>query len=371
MSFAAGKIHFDIAGNEKYASYFKDIFNLIETDKDPDLVFEFVKTLPPLNDSSTVKLDDFIIAEKSITHREKLFNYRIDWSCVPVKVLVSPRKFDFFRQTQKTLNKNWRYFHTHGTSGFLHFFKRFVFYIYVPAMQLYLLNKGTSFTHCSAIQKSGEAALFPAWGGVGKTGLMSLFLSQGWQFLSDDLGILCDDGSICLHPLPMHIYKYHQIQSPELVENMLRQSTLLERITWNLLGPIKKPNKLVRWVKPNVVFGKDTICKSSKIRIVVHMHRHSVDSEFIFEESNNRSVAALMASTILDEINNIANYSIVYNSVRQSDFIPNISQMYKIITTIYAQAMQKAICYKLSIPEASTTSDAFNFLNKKGIFPSS
>jgi hypothetical protein len=367
MSFTTGKFHFDIVGNDKYLSYFKNIFSLIETDKSPDIVFEFVKTLPPLNDSLTVKLDDFTIAENSITHREKLFDYRIDWSSTQTKVFVSPRKFDFFRKTQKTLNKNWRYFHTHGTSGFLHFFKRFVFYVYVPAMQLYLLNNGSSFAHCSAIQKNGEATVFPAWGGIGKTGLMSIFLSQGWQFLSDDLGILDHDGSINLHPLPMHIYKYHQIQSPELVENMLKRLSPLDRMTWNILNPIKKANKLVRWVKPDVVFGKETICKKSKITRVIHMHRHMINSQFIFEESSNHDVAALMASTILDEINNIANYSIVYNSVRESDYIPNISKLHKIITNNYTQAMKNAKCYKLSIPEASTTSDAFNFLKEKGV----
>ena len=234
-------------------------------------------------------------------------------------------------------------------------------------MQLYLLNKGASFSHCSAIQKDGEATIFPAWGGVGKTGLMSLFLSQGWKFLSDDLSVLCSNGTVDLHPLPMHIYKYHQIQNPELVRDMLKRLTPLDRMSWNLLKPIKKSNKLLRWVKPDVVFGKDAICKNSRVTKAVHMHRHSGNSEFVFEESDNRGVATLMASTILDEINNIANYSIVYNSVRKSDYIPNISQMYNTIESIYAQSMQNARCYKLSMPETSTTFDAFTFLNQKGI----
>jgi hypothetical protein len=71
----------------------------------------------------------------------------------------------------------------------------------------------------------------------------------------------------------------------------------------------------------------------------------------------------------LKEINNLADYAIVYHSVRESNFIPNISQMYETIAAVYTQAMRNAKCCKLSIPDAATTADAFRFLKEKRIIP--
>jgi hypothetical protein len=366
MKFSIGNISIEITGDDRYCDGFKSIFNIVQNDAQPDIVYEFVEKIS-FKDKKCVPLDDFLIGEKTLFHKEKLFLYEIDWSDRPVKVFVAPRRLGFFKKSKKIINKNWRYFHTHYSTGFMHFFKRFVFYVYVPTLQLCAMKKGASFTHSSAIEKEGNAILFPAWGGIGKTGLMSSFLSEGWQFLSDDLCLIDEKGAANLHPLPMHLYKYHEIQNPELIQNMFKQLSFNDRLVWKIFGYVKKADRLVRWVNPEKVFGLEKISEEGKIAEVIHLHRHQNVDGFLLEEVSASELAGLMTSTILDEINNLASYSIIYNSVHKSDFIPDISDLYNKISSIYINGMSDSKCYKLSIPEKATTADTKNFLNQKKI----
>ena len=64
---------------------------------------------------------------------------------------------------------------------------------------------GKTLVHSSTVEKDGKSFLFPAWGGVGKTSLMSYFLSAGWNYLGDDIAVLSTDGRLHHFPLPMHI----------------------------------------------------------------------------------------------------------------------------------------------------------------------
>ena len=197
---------------------------------------------------------------------------------------------------------------------------------------------------------------------------MSRYIDEGWNFLSDDSCIIQSDGTAYLHPLPIHIYKYHEHESANLVKKMLTNFCILEKFLWSLLSLIKKPNKLVRWVDADKVFGKEKISKCSKIATVIHMHRHMRSGAFELKRMKSDEVARLMANTILDEINNLVNMSIVVHSCQPSNFIPDITHLHRGIINIYCKAFANAGCYSITIPAEATANDTYSFIHDNKLF---
>src|SRR5690606_11204445 len=83
--------------------------------------------------------------------------------------------------------------------------------------QLALLRAGAALVHCAAVEKDGRAILFPSWGGVGKTALVTEFVrSMGYKLLGDDLAIVDSVGTCFGLPKAMVLYAYHRPLFPEI-----------------------------------------------------------------------------------------------------------------------------------------------------------
>jgi hypothetical protein len=369
MNFALGSINVETVGNSDIIKKFGELLQLVKTQgEQPDIIFEFVNELGDWAGEEYVPLDNYEIGDNRVRISEKLFRYELRFGRTPMRVLVCPAKTDVFRHWQRAINKSWRYFHTHGGGGYLHYLKRFVFYVYMPCVELALLKKGATLAHCSAIEKGNRAVLFAAWGGVGKTGIMSRYLSAGWNFLSDDSCVITGKGTAHIHPLPMHIYKYHEKQNKELVGKMLSESGVFDKLLWRGLSLVKKPDKLVRWVSPDKVFGSDRISFKGDISTVIHMHRCIGRDSFKLEAATPDKVSGLMASTILDEINNLANTAIVVNSCNSAGAIPDIGNLHRSIAGIYSSAFSKAECFVLTVPKQASSEDICGFIEDNKLF---
>jgi hypothetical protein len=369
MAYTLGSIHFEARGDSAVAENFRNLLESLQTqDQRVDIVFDFIDELPAWSNESYISLDNYRIGNDRFSIMEKLFFCEFRYAQKPARVLISPAKTGLSRKIRRTINKSWRYFHTHGAPAYLHHLKRFVFYIYMPFIELMLLKSQSTLAHCSAIENDGRVVLFPAWGGVGKTSIMSLYLDKGWKFLSDDSCVIASSGNASIHPLPMHIYKYHEIQSPELIAKMLSQLTPVDRLLWRVIGKIKEPDNLVRWISAGKVFGKDKISSGGKISAVVHMHRQMNCSVFSLTKVDAQETAKLLASTILDEINNLANMSIVLHSCQPNDFVPDIGSLHRQIVGIYTGAFASADCYTISIPPQATGKDTYAFLSDNKLF---
>jgi hypothetical protein len=332
-----------------------------------DIVFEFAGRLPCWVGREFVSIDNFDIASDRIRVADRVFVYEAAPMEKPFHIMVTPAREGTFHRMYNTIRRTWRYFHVHGRTPAIYYVRRFVYYVYMPMMQLALLRRGATLAHCSAIEKNGRAILFPAWGGVGKTSIMSRYMDEGWRFISDDSCIIRDDGTAFMHPLPMHIYKYHEKQGGQLVARMLENGRLTDRILWRGLSLLKKPDALVRWVGPDKVFGRDLLCESGAIGKVIHLHRVKGLANFRVETIKPVDLAKVMASTIMDEINGLADIAIAANSAcaPASSIIPDISQVYGEIADIYSKAFSSASCYMVSLPPSSNADDLYTFLAEK------
>lgn len=366
--FSTGPVTYALGGTPALADEFRQTMLMAScADGKPDIVFEFVPDCPPWQSTQYVQLDDFAIAPGRMRMKDRLFTIELQTEGDLFRARVASASGNPAKRLQRTVKKTWRYFHTHGSRASLHHLKRFVYYIYMPILELALLRKGATLAHSSAIEKNGKAILFPAWGGVGKTSIMSIYLDHGWKFLSDDTCIIQNDGTAHLHPLPMHIYKYHQFQCSGLVDNMLQSGTPLDRLLWRLLSPLKDPERLVRWIGPDRVFGEDKISTSGTIAGVFHLHRVKALGTFMLEPVSPQTMGRLMASTLMDEINNLVAFSVAVNSVLAEPFFPDIGEIFHEIAGIYANAFTQAPCSLISLPESSTASDLHEFMKSRAL----
>jgi hypothetical protein len=230
-------------------------------------------------------------------------------------------------------------------------------------VQLTLLKHGATFCHSSAIERDGQAILFPACGGVGKTSLMSRYVEQGWNFLADDLCTLDARGRATIHPLPMHIYKYHEIQAAGLVRKMLERSTPWDRRLWNLCSTIKKPDKMVRWVKPGQVFGEQRLSRGGQVAKVFRLHRSHRADALRHEELEPGEVAAGIASNLFDEIRSPPHLAVAVGSCLRLDFVPEVGTMYDQIRQTCTAGLANAACYAITIPQRANAADVESYLH--------
>lgn len=78
-------------------------------------------------------------------------------------------------------------------------------------VQIALVQKGRSFVHSAAVSIGGRAHVFPGFGGIGKTLLVSdLMRHPGAKLLGDDLVVLNPAGTVQSYARPFCLYPYHR-----------------------------------------------------------------------------------------------------------------------------------------------------------------
>jgi len=98
------------------------------------------------------------------------------------------------------------------------------------------------------------------------------------------------------------------------------------------------------------------------------MHRDIQCDRFKLKHTEFHEVAKLMASTILDEINNLARTSIVVHSSQPINFIPDITHLHESIINIYSRAFARADCYLIVIPQKATAEGIYSFIQGNKLF---
>jgi hypothetical protein len=84
-------------------------------------------------------------------------------------------------------------------------------------IQYLLVNRQFSLIHSAGIEFEGKGIIFPAFGGAGKTTLISEFRKFGnVKFFGDDYVIVDRDGYMYSYPSDLSVYYYHLNLFPEL-----------------------------------------------------------------------------------------------------------------------------------------------------------
>jgi hypothetical protein len=98
-------------------------------------------------------------------------------------------------------------------------------------LQVLFLKQNLSFIHCAGVEIGGKGIIFPAFGGTGKTMLISeLRKLDNCKFFGDDYVIVSQDSKMYSYPSDFSIYPYHLKAFPELKHSIYSRYFLLRRI---------------------------------------------------------------------------------------------------------------------------------------------
>lgn len=362
MNFRIGNTRIRVTGSTAMADRFAALLAPIRDGHDgpADLEFAFADRLADWTGSAPLVMDNVQIAADRYRVADRVWDYEVCCRDGSIHVTLAPRPGGLL---YRSIAKSWRYFHTHGRGGYMHYLKRAVFYVYMPVAQQVMLRTGSTFAHCASVERAGRAILFPATGGVGKTSILGKFLNAGWRFLSDDMSVVNADGTVSPNPMPMHIYKFHEIHSPELVGRMVARMAGWDRLLWRALGWVKRPDSLVRWIAPRDVLGDEQLSSGGRIAAVVHLLRDRNASDLSLREASADELADLMAGTLFHEIGPLSLASMQVRCCQADSFVPTLGELYDSIRRTLATAMSKVRCHMLSIPTSASIEQTFRFIN--------
>jgi hypothetical protein len=183
------------------------------------------------------------------------------------------------------------------------------------SLQLAFLAAGVTFVHGAAVERRGEAIIFPSWGGIGKTALVTKFVRDfGWKFLGDDLTILSADGNCYGFPKPMVLYPYHKdifpevfagsrgVIAPLILNDFLTKAAIILK---PLLRPFPKILQFARQknpqsinIKPSEVFGMEKLTTRAQVKIVVWLDRVEGLTSPEFHSPEDTLPSRIMGSTL-------------------------------------------------------------------------
>jgi hypothetical protein len=190
---------------------------------------------------------------------------------------------------------DWNYLYRHEAAA-----KNFMYSLFDWSTHLAQMAKGQSYIHASSIEKNGRGIAILGWGGVGKTtSLLKLVLEDGWNYLSDDLGLIDDSG--CLHRTPkrLQVYAYNTANQPVIHDALLSRRPLLDRMLWEYRRRRFGPKKVRRRVAAAELFGPDRIACSAPLSRLVYLER---GDSYRCEPVDPGKLARRMAAIVMAEI---------------------------------------------------------------------
>jgi hypothetical protein len=253
---------------------------------------------------------------------------------------------------------------TQGASLNMRLFKDFAYSIFPLVTQYALLKFNSALIRASGFSVEGRGVLLPAWGGAGKSTIVSRAVLHGAaKFVADDHAVIDSSGMMHLHMLPIHTYAYHLEQDNKLEKRIFESWTRLDRIQW-LLSKTFRNRKAVRWISPEIIFGTDKLAHSAPIEHVIVLYRGKTQ-EFVWEECSAEEAARPCVGIIMSEIKDFsARIARAEAGWHQSNLF-SLGDAHKLIFDTYVRAFSKATCARLLVPKIANGDALVSYLRNK------
>ena len=231
--------------------------------------------------------------------------------------------------------------------------------------------KDKCFLHCGAVSKNGQAIVFPAEGGVGKTTMATFLVSKGYEYLSDDWLIIGKDGNAYPFFKTIHVFDYN-LKNKLLAKKVLGKKRGFYTLLFKFLDLVPKilPNRFIRIMAerakpifsvdftilhPNAELGK--VCP---IRKIYWLKKDPTITNPILKKIDSTKISEKMPYITALETNHFyKNYfEWVYNN------LPNLEIEKRIETEkeILKQAFKGTESYELRVPVKIDPTKVFDLI---------
>ncbi|MEM3362610.1 MAG: hypothetical protein QXT72_03540 [Candidatus Micrarchaeia archaeon] len=364
ITFKIGPAVIKIEGQHILVKWAQNVFCILECNEEPGLIFRFVNHPIDLPEQNVVGDGRSFVGDRVMSYKEKYYDVKINSGKPFIVELYQRDRRNLFVRSLIDIDEAWKTWLTHGASLNIKLLKDFVYSIFPFILQCFLLPYNAALIHASGFSINTKAVLLPAWGGVGKTTIMSHFVLRGGaKFLADDYAIVDTNGKIYLYTLPIHTYLYHLEQDRELREKVMSSLSKMNRLQW-YIGKIIKPMKVVRWISPVTIFGRNKMVDSGEISFVVVLFRGKT-SNFVWEPCSSYNAAITCASIIMSEIKTFTERIARAEAGWHKSIFPSLGDMHRMLIDIYNRAFSRAYCVRLMIPEKTDGSTLVEYLSNK------
>ncbi len=237
-----------------------------------------------------------------------------------------------------------------------------------------LINwKDKCFLHCGSVEKNGEAILFPAEGGVGKTTMATYLIQKGYGYLSDDWLIVGSDGKAYPFFKTLHIYDYNLKKDKKMAKRILgRGKFYYYSFLISLLDLIPKivPHRFIRMAaerfKP--IFSIDVsklheeakLGKISKIKKIYWLKKDKKARKAYLVKSDYKKVAGKMPYITALETNHF--YKNYLEWVYSNQQVKEIENKIEFDRKILESAFKNAEVYELFVPDKINPHEVYMML---------
>lgn len=153
----------------------------------------------------------------------------------------------------------------------------YVFLLRLVEGSVFLLGGGTALLHAACLERDGRAVALTSAGGVGKTSTAAALLARrGWRYLTDDIALLADDGTVAFHPRWPMVYAHNLRHDPGLRRRITGTGGWRGRLQWNVLSAARIARRRRR-VPPSALWGEERIGRAARLDVVAFLARGERD----------------------------------------------------------------------------------------------
>jgi hypothetical protein len=243
--------------------------------------------------------------------------------------------------------------------------KNFFYNVFDQVVQIQQLPVGQSWVHSSAVTNGSRTIALMAWGGVGKTSSLLKILETGaWQYLSDDLALIDEDGVVYRTPQRMQVYAYNLEGQPALRDQLLGGRRPVDLLQWHARARLLGPKAVRRRVHPSELFGRDAVADQGVVTDAVFLRRTS--SEQFRVHTTDAAQLADMCTNVLDhELSPLNTLAAAANSSGLGGVIPDSDELRATTRAVIKKGIDAANprCMILDVPPAAGPEELFSFLS--------
>lgn len=354
-----GRLGIGVAGSDPILPYLLSELEPLRADAgEPMLRFDFGREVPRLPDA--VVLSPLLVGEDAYIGRHGGLEYHVAGALPRLHVHVrSLKRFSAERTTPAAVLRAGSRSHLLPSESVA---KNFMYNVFDYLTQLANLELGQSYVHASSFERDGRGVVMAAWGGVGKTtAMLKLVGENGWRFLSDDLGLVDDAGTLWRTPKRMQVYAYNLEGQPQLYRTLMGQRSLLDRAAWHVRRATGGLDKVRRRVSAEELFGPERVASQARLTQVFAMERADVPTVRI-EAIDTREVVRRATATMMREVQPMGDLISAMYSGSRHPVLPTHEQFLQRTAAALERAFAGVPVRLIRVPLRANPDDLAEFL---------
>jgi hypothetical protein len=354
-----GKLVFALSGDDQVLPHLREELSPVNiSEKKPLLIFKFGKVSKDLPGGIYVSPvicneDEFVYAGNGFLYRVKEQDGVLEVHIQSNYISRRKRMFPSFFKI-----KDWNFLLPAEQLA-----KNFMYGVFDYLTQIQNLRVGQSYMHASSFTKDSKTVAVVAWGGIGKTtSMLKLVTEDNWKFLSDDLGIIDENGFIYRSPKKMQIYAYNLVGEPKLKEMLLKGRPFVDILNWYYRKARYGIKKVRRRVSADELF-KEQVGVSAKLTDVFFIERAAVN-DFETQPISIDELAGKAASTVMSEIDPYHKIVAAIYSVQTKSIIPPYQEIFDRTKQMLTKAFSHCSPMLIKIPLNASPNELADFLRR-------